>query len=147
MEATQQQQQSADEAGKPIEASQGGAIQLSQTKLQELQSKQGRLDALRGHGGSMKKKKKTAGAGADGVGDLVRCQCGWSEDEDDMVTGERRTAWAMSADTPRSIATSATRGSICTVTASRDRRTGAFRRCTRAIRACCRARSLKCSAS
>jgi len=59
-------------------------VELSQTKVDELESYK-RNDAALSGGGLRRVRESTESTIALGDQDIVQCQCGWNEEEDDMV--------------------------------------------------------------
>lgn len=64
-------------------AEQMSMLQLSQRKIEELDSR--KLQLSTAARGKTRSTRSTTNPTDDHQGDIVDCQCGWNEEEDDMV--------------------------------------------------------------
>jgi hypothetical protein len=60
------------------------AVELSQRKMEELDGSRNHLLPPRDNASS--KRRRSVSVDLSGDKDVVSCQCGWNEDEDDMVS-------------------------------------------------------------
>ncbi|KAF2178333.1 hypothetical protein K469DRAFT_335916 [Zopfia rhizophila CBS 207.26] len=94
MEDTQQQSGPLQQPGKQSDISeQMSILQLSQAKIQELETRRSNILPPRKHGLNVRRRSGSASADLGGECDVINCQCGWNEEEDDMINCSFCDTW------------------------------------------------------